>query len=135
MFKLILFSFYNLLRIKFNCRKCANATRVAGVVSTLSTRTSSEKREGGELFVRTQCDAQGNHASLSLLSITKNIFQSPSMLSLRGPEFDDLRSDRDGKLPPIRQDDDHLFQRQEYRDRDHDYMRSESRLSITSPER
>ena len=75
MFRLILLSFYNLLRIKFNCRKCANATRVAGVVSTLSTRTSSEKREGGELFVRTQCDAQGNHASLSLLSITK-IFSS-----------------------------------------------------------
>ena len=70
------------------------------------------------------------------------------MLSLRGPEFEE----RDGKLPPIRQEEDHLFQRysklivmhqmnikvlsirQDYRDRD-EYMRAESRMSVTSPER
>ena len=32
--------------------------------------------------------------------------QSPSMLSLRGPEFEDRLGDRDGKLPPIRQETD-----------------------------
>ena len=53
--------------------------------------------------------------------------QSPSMLSLRGPEFDDR------KLPPIRQEEDSLFQRPDYRD--NEYMRADSRLSITSPER
>ena len=55
------------------------------------------------------------------------------MLSLRGPEFDDRFAEKDGKLPPIRQDEDSLFQRPEYRDTE--YMRSESRASITSPER
>ena len=79
--------------------------------------------------------------------------QSPSMLSLRGPEFEDRLGERDGKLPPIRQETDTepFFQRwrynitltdydiiipcrQDYRDNDY-YMRSESRLSINSPER
>ena len=51
------------------------------------------------------------------------------MLSLRGPEFES----GDGRLPPIRQEDDPLFQRKDYRE--NEYMRSESRLSINSPER
>ena len=51
------------------------------------------------------------------------------MLSLRGPEFES----GDGRLPPIRHDDDPLFQRKDYRE--NEYMRSESRLSIYSPER
>ena len=55
------------------------------------------------------------------------------MLSLRGPEFDDRLAEKDGKLPPIRGEEDSLFQRPEYRD--NEFMRSESRLSITSPER
>ena len=51
------------------------------------------------------------------------------MLSLRGPEFES----GDGRLPPIRQEDDPLFQRKDYRE--NEYIRSESRLSINSPER
>ena len=55
------------------------------------------------------------------------------MLSLRGPEFDDRFADKDGKLPPIRQEEDSLFQRPDFRDSE--FMRSESRLSIQTPER
>ena len=56
------------------------------------------------------------------------------MLSLRGPEFEERPSEREGRLPPIRQDEaDFLFQRQELR-AEQDYMRSDSRMSITSPE-
>ena len=42
--------------------------------------------------------------------------QSPSMLSLRGPEFEDRLGERDGKLPPIRQETDTepFFQRWRY---------------------
>ena len=43
------------------------------------------------------------------------LLQSPSMLSLRGPEFDE-RGEREGKLPPIRAEEaDLLFHRQELR--------------------
>ena len=58
------------------------------------------------------------------------LFQSPSMLSLRGPEFED----REGKLPPIRPDEaDLLFERPDLR-AGQEYARSESRMSVTSPE-
>ena len=65
-------------------------------------------------------------------------FQSPSMLSLRDPEFEEkMRGDH---LPPIHQEQepDMLFQsRTDIRQAqaEQDYMRSESRLSLTSPER
>lgn len=61
------------------------------------------------------------------------VLQSPSMLSLRGPEFDERPTEREGRLPPIRQDEDFLFQRPELRP-EQDYMRSDSRISLTSPE-
>ena len=59
------------------------------------------------------------------------------MLSLRGPEFDD-RPPRDDRLPPIYQEPEQevLFQsRTDLKDQEHDIMRAESRLSLTSPER
>jgi len=76
--------------------------------------------------------ATRNEKEANYLSELNVMLRSPSMLSLRGPEFDD-RSDRDGKLPPIKQEDDPFFLRQDYH-RENDYMRSESRMSITSPD-
>ena len=55
------------------------------------------------------------------------------MLSLRGPEFEE-RTDRDGKLPPIRPEEaELLFHRQEVRG-DLGDSRADSRMSINSPE-
>ncbi|XP_023325996.1 uncharacterized protein LOC111699533 isoform X1 [Eurytemora carolleeae] len=51
------------------------------------------------------------------------------MLSLRGPEFDE--KPRDGKLPPIKQEDDRLFSMAESNYDDYD-TRTESRLSLSS---
>ena len=61
------------------------------------------------------------------------------MLSLRGPEFDD-KPIRDDRLPPIHQEPEPemLFQSRtdlKQAQSEHDYMRTESRLSLTSPER
>ena len=62
------------------------------------------------------------------------LLQSPSMLSLRGPEFDE-RGEREGKLPPIRAEEaDLLFHRQELRGDQGEFSRADSRLSINSPE-
>ena len=66
-------------------------------------------------------------------------FQSPSMLSLRGPEFEEKPS-RDDRLPPIYQEPEPemLFQSRtdlQQARAEQDYMRAESRLSLTSPER
>ena len=65
--------------------------------------------------------------------------QSPSMLSLRGPEFEEKPS-RDDRLPPIYQEPEPemLFQSRtdlQQARAEQDYMRAESRLSLTSPER
>ena len=56
------------------------------------------------------------------------------MLSLRGPEFDE-RTDRDGKLPPIRPEEaELLFHRQGEGRGDLGDIRADSRMSINSPE-
>ena len=56
------------------------------------------------------------------------------MLSLRGPEFED-RTDREGKLPPIRPEEaDLLFHRQGDLRGDLGDLRADSRMSINSPE-
>ena len=60
--------------------------------------------------------------------------QSPSMLSLRGPEFEE-RGEREGRLPPIRPEEaDLLFHRQDLRGDQGDFNRTDSRMSINSPE-
>ena len=61
------------------------------------------------------------------------------MLSLRGPEFDE-KPQFDDRLPPIHQEPEPemLFQSRtdlKQAQSEHDYMRAESRLSLTSPER
>ena len=56
------------------------------------------------------------------------------MLSLRGPEFEE-RTDRDGKLPPIRPEEaELLFHRQGEGRGDLGDIRVDSRMSINSPE-
>merc|ERR1712106_169052 len=72
------------------------------------------------------------------LSELNTMLRSPSMLSLRGPEFSD-KPPRDDRLPPIHQEPepDLLFQSRtnlKQAQSEHHYMRAESRLSLTSPE-
>ena len=57
------------------------------------------------------------------------------MLSLRGPEFDERPTEREGRLPPIRPEEaDLLFHRQDLRGDQGDFSRADSRMSINSPE-
>merc|ERR1719468_1065270 len=64
------------------------------------------------------------------------MLRSPSMLSLRGPEFDE-KPQREGKLPPIKQEEERLFERSRQRrnstvyDTEDDF-RAESRMSLGS---
>ena len=72
--------------------------------------------------------------------LSMSLAQSPSMLSLRGPELDEKPARGGGKLPPIVQEEesaDRLFQsrRDAARRPDDDDLRSESRLSLSSAER
>ena len=78
--------------------------------------------------------ASRNEKEANYLTELNVMLRSPSMLSLRGPEFEE-RTEREGRLPPIRPEEaDLLFHRQGDLRGDLGDIRADSRMSINSPE-
>lgn len=79
-----------------------------------------------------------NEKETKLISDLNLMMRTPSMISLRGPEYDDRRGSID-RLPPIVQEpeQDRLFEsRIDLQERDgSDNQQSESRLELRSPGR
>jgi len=112
------------------------------------TKSNSNSQDGSSLpmppelmelysLYQQELNTRQTEQEVNYLSELNTMLRSPSMLSLRGPEFEEkMRGDH---LPPIHQEQepDMLFQsRTDIRQAqaEQDYMRSESRLSLTSPE-